>query len=50
MSSGENDSLHCIHGSPIVEKPRFPKKSKLTMFQCKPDANKKTGAEAPHGL
>jgi hypothetical protein len=34
--------LHFIHGSPIVEKPRFSKESKLTMFRCKPDAKKKS--------
>jgi hypothetical protein len=36
-----NDSLHCMHGSPIVEKPRFSKESKSTIFRCKPDAKKK---------
>ena len=29
MSSGENDSLHCIHGSPIVEKPQVSRESRL---------------------
>jgi hypothetical protein len=30
-----------MHGSPIVEKPRFSKESKSTIFRCKPDAKKK---------
>ena len=45
MSSTGNDFSHCLHGSPIVEKPRFSKDSKSTISSCKSDANKK---ENPH--
>ena len=45
-----NDSLHCIHGSPIVEKPRFSEKFELTMFRCKPDAKKKRSASSAWSL
>ena len=45
MSSTGNDFSHCLHGSPIVEKPRFSKDSKSIISICKSDANKK---ENPH--
>jgi len=41
MSSTGKDFSHCLHGSPIVEKPRFSKDSKSTFSSCKSDANKK---------